>query len=130
MEKARAKNKVYYDRTRVNFKLKVGDMALIRNHPFSSSEERKVAKFYQKWLGPYKVLEILTPVSYRMEVNDCKVLDVQHIENLKPFFKRNSNDKDIASPIQIPKDKQIPVYEPPTTRKRNINFRQMLGLDK
>ena len=130
MDRARAQNKVYFDRTRVNFKLKVGDMAFIRNHPFSSSEERKVAKFYPKWLGPYKVLEELTPVSYRLEVNDCKILDVQHIQNLKPFYKRNPDDKGSASLSQIPADKQIPSYVPPTTRKRKINFRQMLGLDK
>jgi hypothetical protein len=104
-------------------------MVLVRNHPVSSAEDKKIAKFYPKWLGPYKVVEKLTPVSYRLEINDRRILPVQVIQNLKPFVERNSEKRD---PIQsIPDaDKEIPVYEPPTTRKKKLNFRQIAGLSK
>ncbi|GFX75821.1 uncharacterized protein TNCV_2237931 [Trichonephila clavipes] len=47
----------YYNRPRRDVPIKVYDWVLIKTHPLSSATKKVVAKFKQKFEGPYRVLE-------------------------------------------------------------------------
>jgi hypothetical protein len=91
MKKAKEKQKKYYDKTHRDVRFKINDLVYIRNHPISDKIENIAAKLEKKWIGPHKVIEVLTPVTYKLEINDSRMIPIRHVHDLKPFIARKED---------------------------------------
>ena len=69
---------------RINYYLKKGDYALVRNNWPASSLSKKLRP---KFLGPFEVLRQVSPVNYELQLPNRK--DVFHISNLSKFYRRD-----------------------------------------
>lgn len=59
----------------------------MRAHPLSKAEKSFAAKLAPKWQGPYRVVEQVGPVNYKVVLeNSGKDLKVVHISRLKPCY--------------------------------------------
>lgn len=59
----------------------------MKAHPLSKASKQFAAKFAAKWIGPYRIVEILGPVNYRVVREDNgEDLRTIHVCNLKPAF--------------------------------------------
>lgn len=79
-----AKQKFYYERKLFPFKYKVGDLVYYMNH---KPERQKAKKLLMKWVGPYRVVAVLSDVTYTIKslVENGHATTVHH-NNLKRFF--------------------------------------------
>lgn len=93
------KNSILYNKKHRDLSFHPGQLVLVRNHPISSAEEHFMGKLDKKWLGPYLIHKVITPVSYEIVTYpDLKPFGNQHILNLKPFIERS---KLLESPSQV-----------------------------
>lgn len=60
-QQSKLNSKIYYDHDSNNTLYNVGDLVWLRN-------ENKKTKLSQNWIGPYKVLEIISPVNCKIEI--------------------------------------------------------------
>ena len=79
MLKASKDRKQYFDKKAVRRVLTAGDLVLVRKPGLSS-------KLEESWHGPYKVLEKLNDVNYRIAVGRKK--KVLHVNNMKLYVER------------------------------------------
>ena len=92
----------------------------------SDNGTASTSKIFDKWLGPYDIREITSPTSY---LPDRRNLEAQNVYNLKPYYPREEMSNVNAIPDKdIPHVKNVQAYEPPATRKKQINFKEMLGM--
>lgn len=86
LKEAHAKTKVKYDKDRVISKFKVGDKVLYKAHPQSSKVKKINAKLKLRWLGPFIVQDILSPVNVRItQEDDPGHIRVVHVSQLKMY---------------------------------------------
>ena len=83
LQKAKDKQKIYYDKKAKPKNLKAGDKVLILL-PTDSN------KLLMQWKGPYRVVEVLGLNDYAVEVNGKR--KVYHANLLKKYFERLEND--------------------------------------
>ena len=80
-------SKLIHDKHRRDVEFSVGDRVWV---DVRSSDKSKSAKIGPHWTGPFRIVEKLSPITYRvvsMRGRDCE--HVLHIERLKPFTDRN-----------------------------------------
>jgi hypothetical protein len=84
---AQRRQRTHYDKNGQNGSFAVGALVLLKNHHLRPDE---VSKFHRKWKGPYRVLEKLSEVNFRVEnVTGGRIRrTVVHLNNMKPYYSR------------------------------------------
>lgn len=76
------------DRKRSDLQFQVGDAVLLKLQPYTQSSvaNRPYPKLSYKYFGPFKIVEHVGTVAYRLALpDDSKIHPVFHISQLKPF---------------------------------------------
>jgi transposase InsO family protein len=79
------RNKKYFDRHHKKFCFKVGDLVRVTNLGYEININKA---FKQRFTGPWKVLEIVGQVTYKLELCDSPVIRVFHVSRLRNYFIR------------------------------------------
>jgi len=89
IDKAQAQQTKYYDRRHKKSVFVVGDLLCLRTH-FKSDKSRKIMKkLCHRWSGPYEVIEVVTPLTYRIIERDSRQdAGVHNVKNLKRYYDR------------------------------------------
>lgn len=80
--------KLYADQKRSDKVFQVNDFVLLKLQPYSQSSlvNRSCPKLAMKYYGPYKVIEKVGAVAYKLELpTDCQVYLVFHVSELNEF---------------------------------------------
>jgi hypothetical protein len=88
LQAAQARMKLFADRKRTERVFQVGEMVLLKLQPYAQATviNRPYPKLAYKYFGPYKILDKVGQVSYRLELPvGTKVHNVFHISQLKEF---------------------------------------------
>lgn len=93
LEVARLEQTLQYNKGRRQVKYRVGDLVLRRTHPLSDAARGFCASLADRWDGPYRVSEQLTPVTYRLErCNSNEQSGPVHVSDLKAYVNRILDD--------------------------------------
>jgi hypothetical protein len=85
MDAAQQRQKVYADARRRDVDFEVGQQVLLSTTNIKPKFKGS-AKLLPKWIGPYKVTEVINPVAYRLDLPDTlKLHSVFHASLLKPY---------------------------------------------
>jgi len=86
IRKAQRRSKAYYDRGRRNESFAIEDLVLLYN---PRSFKGKTNKLLHRFNGPYRISEILSNNTVRIElVSRPRINQIANIESLKPFYPR------------------------------------------
>jgi len=88
LEHAQNRMKVQADKNRIDKKFAVGERVLLKLQPYTQTSvaNRPFLKLAYKFFGPYKILEWVGAVAYRLELLDhSEIHPVFHVSQLKPF---------------------------------------------
>lgn len=96
---ARAQQKAQYDRKHRHLSFKVGDLVLKRNHALSDATKGFSASLAPKWLGPYRVEKVWSPLAYLLKDPPSGKLSRAHIADLKAFASRSDELAPVPSGI-------------------------------
>ena len=84
---AQSKNKKYFDAKHKDVIFDVGDMVLIQNKTIVPETSQKLIP---KYVGPYKILEQISPVLYKLDfIPKVNQSNIFHVSRLKKYFDRN-----------------------------------------
>ena len=86
IESQQRKSKDRYDQKATNIKFDVGDLVMIKN---GVKRAGKAKKLQPKFTGPFKLVEKLSEVTFRVKNRGDKKGTVIHVNRMKKFFERN-----------------------------------------
>ena len=81
----------YYNLRRRNYRLRVGDLVLTRCRVLSSKTKMIAAKLNPRFIDPYRVSKVLSPVVYEISDLADRLIGKSHIEDLKPYIEANTD---------------------------------------
>ena len=87
IEKAQAQQCRYYNSRHKRMQFKVNDKVMLRSHFLSHKAMHFTKKFAYRWLGPFVVSKVISPVTYALcdpETKEDK--GYQNVKNLKPYY--------------------------------------------
>lgn len=110
LEKANARTALYYNaRHRSEPDLSVGKRALVDANFIA--HYRKTHKLSPKFVGPWKIVEKVGPLAYRLELpKQVKRHDVFHVSQLEPFCESTDTSRS-AQPGALPEEFGTDTYE-------------------
>ncbi|GKF14342.1 hypothetical protein Tco_0055804 [Tanacetum coccineum] len=98
MQVARDRQKSYADLKRKSIDFQVGDKVMLKVLPWKGVVRfGKRGKLYPRYVGPFKVLEKVGSVAYKLELPEelSRVHNTFHVSNLKKCYA----DKPLAIPL-------------------------------
>ena len=75
-----------YNKGRRHVEFHVGDIVLRRIKVLSNAAEGISGKLAEKWDGPFKIVEKMSPTVYRLEGVNAKGYDMVDVSRLKRFI--------------------------------------------
>ena len=91
IERSQASQARYYNKRHKRIQFNIGDKVLVRSHFLSNKSVKFCKKFAYRWLGPFQVTKVVSPVTYELcDPTTMETKGNQNVKNLKPFFDRPS----------------------------------------
>ena len=91
IQAAQQRQKKYADEHRRDVQFKVGDRVLLSTAHLRFLHKDKASKLLPKFLGPYPIVKIVSPVAYELALPpELKIHPVQHTEKLKSVQESSS----------------------------------------
>jgi hypothetical protein len=95
---------------RRNITFSVGEMVMLNTTHLRVQAPEASNKFLPKYVGPYKVLAVISPVAYRLELPETMLCHpVFHVEKLQPYIASDVNE----FPDRYVVNRSIPPIEAP-----------------
>ena len=89
------------DRSRCNEKFKVGDEVVLSTCHISVNQHLP-SKLRRRWIGPYRVAEVISPVAYGLDLPPAwQIHPVFHVSNLKRFQRSREFEREERPPSPI-----------------------------
>jgi hypothetical protein len=83
---AQQRQKALADKRRVDRIYKVGDKVLLSTKYLNLKHREPSRKLLPKWIGPFKVVQVVGPVAYKLKMNPgWRVHPVFHVSLLEPY---------------------------------------------
>ena len=98
LDKAATRQKQYYDRKSHLNKYHRGDLVMMK----TMIHQPGTGKLEDKYLGPYAVLDALSSVNFRIQMNPNKRPIIVHHDRLKPYYARNPEENDTSWIYDLP----------------------------
>jgi len=120
LERAQNIMKMIADRKRTDFHFNVGDQVLLKLQPYTQSSvaNRPYPKLAYKYYGPYKVMDRVGTVAYRLELPaNSMIHPVFHISQLKPFV---PNYTPVFASLPVTTDLEAAAAEPLSILERRL----------
>lgn len=86
LARAQATQSHHYDLRRREWRCRLGDQVMKREHTLSSADKGVAAKLSPKYSGPYTVVKVHSPVVYDLKAENGRKLNRLHIKDLKPLI--------------------------------------------
>ena len=86
--KAQNRMKIYADQSRSEREFQVGESVLLKLQPYAQTSvvNRQYPKLAFKFFGPFKILQRIGAVAYKLELPESSAIHpVFHVSQLKPF---------------------------------------------
>ena len=130
MKKAQERYAKYADKGKKDLELNVGDEVLVRTGYYTDHGDaaRPSAKLRNKYMGPYKVVKVISPVSYKLAFPaNFKLHPVVHVSQLKKY-KRTSilSEKHSPPPPEIVEGKEEFEVEKILDKRKRYNRAEYL----
>ncbi|GJY09613.1 putative reverse transcriptase domain-containing protein [Tanacetum coccineum] len=110
---ARSRQKRYADVRRKPMEFQVGDMVMLKVSPWKGVISfGKHGKLSPRYIGPFKIIERIGPVAYKLELPDklCGIHNTFHVSNLKKCLA----DENLVIPLEeIQLDDKLHFIEEP-----------------
>jgi hypothetical protein len=85
---AQQRQKAFADKNRVEKTLKDGSQVLLSTKYLNLKHSKRSRKLLPKWIGPFKVVQVVGPVTYELKINPgWRVYPVFHVLLLEPYKK-------------------------------------------
>lgn len=127
LSKARDRYKSYTDSDRIDISFQIGDEVLLATTNINKRNPNHNRKLYPKWIGPYKVIDKINDVAYKLQLpTHFRIHNVFHVALLRKY-KPGSK---IPAPCPIDIDNEVE-YEVETIKahrhtSQKSNARQYL----
>jgi hypothetical protein len=90
LAEAQQRQKHYADQHRREITFKVGDKVMLSTQNLSSLD--KAPKLLPRYIGPYSVRKIISPVAYELDLpGNMKIHPTFHVSKLKPYHSSDDN---------------------------------------
>jgi hypothetical protein len=87
---AHQRQKALADKRRIDQEFKVGDKVPLSTKYLILKHSEKSCKLLPKWIGPFKVVQVVGPVAYKLKMNPgWRVHPVFHVLLLEPYREDN-----------------------------------------
>ncbi|XP_071918797.1 uncharacterized protein [Coffea arabica] len=112
LQTAQSRQKSYADNRRKDLEFEVGDKVFLKVMPLRSLTVGKGKKLHPRYVGPFKILQRVGNVAYRLELPTSlsRVHDVFHVSMLKKY---HPNPTHILKPEEIDIDESLTYEERP-----------------
>ena len=107
--------KVNYDKNSREINYNIGDRVWLYNPKVKVGETKKLSSL---WHGPFRIIEKIGPVNYRLSNENKKIPNLVHANRLKPFFEKKpttdikEENLDIISENFLPTTDSPPLVKP------------------
>ena len=115
LQTAQSRQKSYADNRRKDLEFEVGDKVFLKVTPLRSLTAGKGKKLHPRYVGPFKILQRVGNVAYRLELPTSlsRVHDVFHVSMLKKYH---------PDPTHILKPEEIDIDESLTYEERPVQI--------